>query len=199
MPLDFAAMGSLIDTDERRAAWRDTLRTLHEAASPGGPLEGWAFHGTCEAHVASIMRKGVTTTHAVMNSPRKPDAWRDAKGTHWGTPAVAGFYAEDLIDRYDDPSLGLAIVAARISDLSGWGSLHADGQTVDCPLHGRLPLALGEIEERWEASSKRWDDAWELHGTFVVAGAVGPDDLHVIRDVADVDDLVRSVAPSFSP
>ncbi len=195
MPLDFGSMGSLIDTDVRRVAWRDTLRALHEAASPDGPLEGWAFHGTCDEHAGSIMADRVTTTHAVVNSARRPDAWRYVQGTHWGTPAVAGFYAEDLIERFDEPSLELAIVAASISDLMEWGTLHADGQTVDCPLDSRLPLTLGDIEARWEQSAKGWRDAWELHGTFVVQGSVGHEDLHLIRDAADVEELIRSVAP----
>ena len=198
---DDARIGELIGDPARRALWRETVAALHEAAQPGGPLEGWLFHGTCEEHARAIAEEGVTTTYAVarMDYETGDDDWAETEGTHWGIPKVAAFYAEDLIESKDDPSLDLAIVAVRIDDLMECGDFCADGQTVDCPLYTRLGRTEAETDALWNASLKDTEACLAVHGTLLVLGPVPAGDVRILRSAADVEELAREMAAAPAP
>jgi len=191
-------IGNLIEDAAKREQWRAFVLALHEAAQPGGPLHGWAFHGT-DQYTAGIIRiQGVTTTHAVaqveMGGP-----WIETDGTHWGTPKVAAFYAEDLIEKHGDPDLDLCVVAVRISDLEGWGEFAVDGQTLDCPLATRLGRSEEEVFRQWEESAQDWQACWDVMGTLLVLAPVGHEDLHVLNGTDDLERLIQVVRENAAP
>jgi len=189
---DDGRIGELIGDEGRRRDWRAFVAALHEVASPGGPLEGWLFHGTCAGCAGLIADEGVTTTDCLV--PDADGAWTWDQGTHWGTPKVAAFYAEDRIESRDDPGLELAIVAARVSDLVPCGPFATDGQTIDCPLYTRLERPAVGTDACWEASDKGWEACLDAFGTVVVLGPVGPWDLEVLRCAGDVEALVAAAS-----
>ena len=188
-------IGQLIGTEERSRDWRELVLALDEAARPGGPLEGYVFHGTDRLAAEVILREGMEPTAAIAQT-ETDGPWLDARGTHWGTPKVAAFYAEDLIESRENPLLDLAIIAVRIDDLAPWGAFAVDGQTIDCPLHSRLDRSEAETWSGWDASSQDWQACLEHFGTLLVLGAVPP---HVMRGVASLDDLERLCAASAPP
>ncbi len=198
--LDLNAIGSLIGGKRRRSGWQAFVTALHEAARPNGPLDGWAFHGATARAAMSIMREGLSPSHAVVNGPEAPDDWVTVEGTHWGTPAVAAFFAEDRIETYDDPRLSLAILAARIDDLAEHGDLVSDGQMLDCPLLSRLEVTEEALLADWEASDKGWRACWRNYGTIVVQGmGIPPGSMTMLRTEADVATLVARIAEDRAP
>jgi hypothetical protein len=190
-------IGSLIEDPARKSDWRAFVAALHEAWSPGGPLEGWLFHGTSEDRARSIAEDGVTTTESLFREDGATghDDWHWTDGTHWGIPKVAAFYAEDRIESTEDPDLELAIVAARVADLEECGTFSADGQTIDCPLHTRLGRPEAETETLWDASAQDWKACLSVLGTLLVLGPVGPDEVRILRCAADVEELARAAGP----
>lgn len=191
--LESPHIGRLIAAPVYRREWRDFVLGLHEAALPGGPLDGWVFHGAAAATCGKIAREGMRATHAVVNSERSPDRWREVKGCHFGKPAVAAFFAEDRIESTDDPDLRLGILAVRLEDLSDLGRIAADGQMLDCPLTSRLGRSEEEIYALWDASAKGWRDCLDIYGAVVVLSGVPADRMTVLTCRADVAQLVGNV------
>lgn len=190
-------IGALIEDPVRKADWRSFVAALHEAAAPGGPLDGWLFHGTT-ADVASLVQyEGVTTTEALCQT--RGGNWKWTEGTHWGIPKVAAFYAEDRIESFDDPDLDLAILAVRTADLEECGRFSADGQTVDCPVYTRLGRPDAETDRMWDASAKDWKACLEAFGTLLVLGAVPPGLSHTLTSADDVAQLAETCAPGPRP
>ncbi len=190
-------IGALMTDPARRADWRAFVAALHEAAAPGGPLEGWLFHGTT-ADVASMVQwEGVTTTEALAQSP--DGGWTWTEGTHWGNPKVAAFYAEDRIETFDDPDLDLAILAVRVGDLETCGDFSVDGQTIDCPVYTRLGRPDHETDRMWDASAKDWNACLSVFGTLLVLGPVPPGASHLLASAADVAELSAGCAPGARP
>ena len=196
--IDFRQIGRLIDDPHRRRSWQKFVEALHEAATPGGPLEGWLFHGAAAATAERILCEGMKTTHAVVAHPSKPDRWLDRKGVHWGVPAVAAFYAEDRIESTGDPDLDLAIVGVRLSDLEDLGRLAVDGQTLDCPLASRIGRSETEIYALWDASAKDWRACLDLYGTVVALTPVPARHLRMLKSTEDVLAMIEDVTPTPS-
>lgn len=198
LPSDFRqqpiskVLGKLIKPAKRRKEWQEIVMALHEASLPGGALDGWVFHGTSVDNAATIEYEGVTSSRALADHPDGSSGWTE--GTHWGTPKVAAFYAEDLIESEEDPDLELAIIAVRMDDLRPCGTFVTDGQTVDVPLYTRLDAEESSIKERWEASPKGWQDCWECFGTLLVLGDVPADDIRVIESIEDVLAMVEATS-----
>lgn len=195
---DDSRIGTLITNADRKAEWRDFVLALHEAAAPGGALEGWLFHGTSSARAKKIARQGVTTTAALAQDAEGGE-WTWTDGTHWGHPKVAAFYAEDLIESTGRTSLQLAIVACRIDDLGACGPFATDGQTIDCPLYTRLGRKGVETDALWDASDKGWRACLDVLGTLLVLGPVGPDEIRILRSSADLERLCLETGPAPRP
>jgi hypothetical protein len=158
-------------------------------------LEGWAFHGTDAGCAADIRNEGVTTSFAIAKVPAEVAAtddpeWYETAATHWATPKVAAFYAEDRIEKFEDPDLDLAIVAIRMEDLEEEGWLAVDGQTLDCPIASRLGRTEEELDRLWMASAQGWRDCWELYGTVLLLNPVSPENLRIIREMDDLQALI---------
>jgi hypothetical protein len=198
LPSDFRqqpiskVLGKLIKPARRRKEWQEIIMALHEASQPGGALEGWVFHGTSIDNAATIEYEGLTSSRALADHPDGSSGWTE--GTHWGTPKVAAFYAEDLIESEEDPDLELAIIAARIDDLMTCGAFVTDGQTVDEPLYTRLDADKSAILERWEASPKAWRDCLECFGSLLVLGNVPADNIHLIESMDDVVTILEATS-----
>lgn len=197
--IDFDRIGADMRSLPHRQAWKNFVLELAEAAAPGGPLEGWAFHGTSPDRAQWIAIEGMKETEALPDNG--PNAGVMSTGTHWATPLVAAFYAEDLILSRDpdiDPMNELVIVAARISDLETCGLLVTDGATVDWPIVDRLAGTEEEIRSRWEASRKQWQDCWKVFGTLLVLGEVPAHHLTMLNGIEDLAALLQEVEPSPS-
>ena len=181
-----AAIGRLIEDPARRRRWIAFIERLHDLASPGERLEGWVFHGTERSRATSIRFFGMETTVACVNgSGRAADRWRWTRGSHWGTAAVAAFYAEDLSESLECQIL-FSIVAVRLDDLVRHGSLRADGQSIDCPLWTRLGIDNTSDEHalasRWDGSRKDWRASMDYTGSLVCLAPVPPSVLTVLDD-----------------
>lgn len=163
-------------------------------------MDGWVFHGTSAARAERILSEGMRTTFAIAND-RGAGQWRECAATHWGTPAVAAFYAEDLIESLEDPHLELALIAARLDDLRSLGPMAADGQTLDCPLLSRLERPEHEILSAWDASDMGWEACRELYGTFVLLSPVPGGLMQRLGSPGDVEELADAyvAAPGIAP
>ncbi len=179
-------VGMNIADPDARGSWRAFVAALDHAARPGGPLEGYLFHGTDADVAALVAYEGVTTTFAIAGQDGCA-AFHETEGTHWGTPKVAAFYAEDLIERHDDPGLELAILAVRVADLEGCGRFATDGQTIDCPLHTRLDRDPAATDAAWDASAKDWRACLDVLGTLLVLGPVPSGDVRALHGLSDLD------------
>jgi hypothetical protein len=196
--VEWDKVGALMADKEARAEWVAMVRRLHEAASSGGPLEGWIFHGTAADRASLIAAVGVDTTYAVAGGDDAAE-WDETEGSHWGTAPVAAFYAEDLIESTEDDRLRLAIVAVRIADLETDGPFVVDGQTLDCPLDTRLERDSDAIDADWRKSSQGWRDCLDIFGTLLVLGPVPQGQVHVLKTLQDVEALVAEAAPTPTP
>lgn len=177
----------------RRAAWQELVERLHEFSQEGGPLHGYAFHGTDIEAARWIAEEGVQAgaCHAQVVSD---GPWLATEGTHWATARVAAFYAEDRIEATENPELGIAIVAARIDDIAECGALAVDGQTLDMPVDTRLRLGEDGVWPAWEASVQDWRACWEIMETLLVLGSVPAEKVSVIADLEDVERLLAKVS-----
>lgn len=193
---DDAWIGTLIADPARREAWRGLVAALHEAAGPGGPLEGWLFHGTSANRARKILREGVRTTEASarIDGMTGHADWFWTEGTHWGHPKVAAFYAEDRIESTGRPDLDLAIVAVPVAELEACGPFSADGQSIDCPLYTRLGRPQAETDALWAASRQDSRASLDVLGSLLVLGPVGPGELRLLRTATDVEELAREVS-----
>lgn len=176
-------------SDALRPDWVALVRALHEASRPGGPLDGWLFHGTTEAMAASIAEDGMRTTSVEMHDP-DTDQWWEASGTYWATAVIAALYAEDRAHGIEDSTLPLAIVAVRREDLELEGELAADLGSIEWPLASWTGRDDDAVRDEWQASGRTADDCLGLVGTLVCLGPVGPDPLVVLRRAADMDRLL---------
>lgn len=188
-------LGENLRDPKRRAAWQELVERLHELSQEGGPLHGYAFHGTDLESARWIEDEGVQTgaCHAQVE---RDGPWIVTEGSHWATARVAAFYAEDRIEATEDPDLEIAIIAARIEDIAECGVLAVDGQTLDMPVDSRLRLDEDAIRPAWESSAQDWRACWEIMETLLVLGSVPADKVHVLRSL---DDVARLEAPAPSP
>jgi len=184
-------IGQLVEPADARRRWRELVFALHEAAAPGGPLEDWAFHGTTSDAARWIERDGVAATHAVVD---EDGCSYRTEATHWATPKVAAFYAEDRIESFQDPRVELAIVAASMETLEEHGRFAADANSVDGPIVSRMALTEHEAYDRWEHSPKGWRDCLAAFESFLVLGPVGPEAVRVIRGLDDLNALIAETA-----
>lgn len=185
-------IGELIGDPQRRAAWRSLVAGLVEASLPGGPLDGHLFHGTASDAAGEMSYQGMDTTFAIAGRDAC-ETYEETEGTHWGTPKVAAFYAEDRIESRDDPDLELAIVVARRADLEASGEFAVDAQTLDCPLYTRLDRPQEATDAAWEGSSRDWRACLDAYGTLLVLGPVEADRLRVLRTVEELHEYVAEI------
>lgn len=156
---------------------------LHRAALPGGPLNGWVFHGTSGPNIDRIRYEGLRTTDLHL---RDADGDWIASGTHWATPWLASWYAEDCILSAGDAALPLGFVAARITDLAREGDLVPDFASVDFPIVERLGLSRDQLQDVWEKSAGDWSASFRILQAFGCTAPVGPDMLRVITNMDEL-------------
>lgn len=190
-------LGDLIEPLSRRESWIRFITELDLACQPGGPLHGWVFHGTDANSAASILSEGLIPTHAITPTPAgKWDDWEESEGNHFGTPLVASFFAEDLIESFDDPSLDLTLLAIKIEDLAQHGALCADGAMIDVPLFSRLKNSESDVIDKINAWSTRvtypdWHECFETLETVICKGHVPGRALISLSNCADLDELIQ--------
>lgn len=192
--LRMRCVGDLIANKTKQKAWQDFVGALIDAAAPGGPLEGWAFHGTDGLAAFTISDEGLRETNCIV--PTGPNDWIESEGVHWGSPAVAAFFAEDRIESTQDPDLDLVIFAARLDDIHRLGPVVADGAMIDVPLYSRLALPRSEVDahiHRWldMPSPITWMDSWEVLETLIVQAPVPTQLLFKLESEDDVRSLIE--------
>jgi len=128
-------------TPQAWADWRLMVHDLAEATKPGGPMEGWLFHGTSSSRGQAIMEDGMEPTEVLR---RDEDGQYLSQGSFWGTALTAAWYAEDTLLNRADGTEWPVIVAVHPSSLDDEGELVADEATLDFP--DLLIRELGEDE-----------------------------------------------------
>lgn len=185
-------VGRNIPDAARRTRWRALVHALNAAAVPGGPLDGWTFHGAAGHSLESIENDGLHATEVMMRDG--DEQWWTA-GTYWATPRVAAWYAEDTAEGMDPPDWDFGIVAARIADVAECGQLAPDEQTIDSPIASVIGRDAESLYAEWEADPRReWTEAYRIYESFVCLGPVGPDALCVIRSEKDLEAVIAAAA-----
>lgn len=195
-PLNYEHVGELIEDGPARESWCSFVQALEEATQEGRALEGWVFHGTGGKALSNIRRHGLKRFPAMVSTV--PGTWdNDARGVHFGSPAIAAFFAEDKIESTGRQDVEMSIFGVHLRRLALCGDLAADGQMVDCPIPTRL--AVGDnAHDHWDQSARDWRASLSILGSVVVLGAVPADFLVEIKNREDLDQLIgrrRAVRP----
>jgi hypothetical protein len=201
----FTRVGEDFDSPERKAEWLNLVTRLDALARPGQPFEDWLFHGTSGSNADLIMSEGMNLSPAQVSLDDQSYSFDDAaprwfwsNGTHWASPLVAAYYAEDTLLGNYPPEEDIAIIVIRRKDLESCGELVVDGQTVDSPIFSRLALGRG-AEDEWDSSSRTAKNCLRIFETVVCLGAPSQDMLHEIRTMDDLNRLLCNVAPQSGP
>ena len=149
-------VGYSAGTPQAWTEWRRMVHDLVDASAPGGPLEGWLFHGTCSSKGGSIMDDGMEPT-GVMR--RDVDGLYYTQGSFWGTALTAAWYAEDTLLNRADESEWPVILAAHASSLDEEGELAPDEATLDFP--DLLIRELGQEEVGSRLASLGPSPGWQ--------------------------------------
>lgn len=182
-------IGELITDPARRGSWREIVFALHQASLPGGPLEGWAFHGTDGECAGSICDEGMGFTEAWVVCG--PDEHKQIEGTHWATPKVAAFYAEDRIESLEDDTIDLVLVAIPVRTLEKLGVLYPDANTIEYPISSRLGRTEADLWSAWNASEQDALASWSIYGTVVSDALILPEDMVFVENMNDVHALIE--------
>lgn len=184
--------GRLIPDARYRADWLALVQALQLASeTPGGPLEGWVFHGTDSSRADEIASVGMESTTA--HVPTDDGDWDEQQGCHFGSANLAAFYAEDYLE--SDSSLDLAIFAAPLDLLAQHGELTGDAMMVLYPVPGRMRLDTEQaIEQAWEASAKDWQASLRILETVIVLGDIPRTSLVQLRHLDDLHTLLDDLS-----
>jgi hypothetical protein len=192
-------IGHLITDPGIRASWLNLVSTLYRLSRPGEILHEFLFHGTTAERAESIKTRGVDATEVLM---RDDNGQWWTKGTYWARPEIAAYYAEDYLQGADGQNIGLAILAIRRSDITTYGELVQDEQSLDWPICSRLGHDAATCHMIWQRESKRqsrWEASIAATGSLVCLGPVGPEHLVILHDLADLQQLMAQLNPGRAP
>lgn len=177
--------GKLIGDAQRRGEWLTLVRALQEESQvEGGRLSGWVFHGTDEFAAEHIRQEGIKRSFAIVSDAK--NNWTQTTASHFGTPNLAAFFAEDRIESLEDDSIELSIFGARLADLEEFGEFAVDGQMLDCPVPSRLSLDENDISSEWETSKKDWRACFDIFETVVVLADIPAQTLIEFKNINDL-------------
>jgi hypothetical protein len=191
-----ADVGESIRGAEYRAQWIEIIQPLHEAAQPGGPLEGYLFHGCTQMTADSILAEGMDLTEVLLDDPSHDDRHLEREGTFWASPSVAAFYAEDRVDALDG-DIPLCLIAVPREALEAAGKWEPDIMSVYPCMSERLGRAEADLLAEWDASSKDAEASFRVFESVAVLGAPKVADMTVIRDLDDAMEFLRANSPGF--
>jgi len=86
-------VGRQIGAEDARRAWLRLVLAVHDASRPGGPLDGWVFHGTSKADALAMAEDGMDARGVMMRTPGTDETWW-TEGTYWATAWIAAFTGE---------------------------------------------------------------------------------------------------------
>jgi hypothetical protein len=184
-------IGGLIEDRQRRADWQALVRALrYESEDPAGRLQGWVFHGTGGKSLTKIRKQGLKPFSAMVST--QPGVWDNfAEGVHFGTAAVAAYFAEDKIEALETQDIELAIFGIKLDRLELFGDFAADGQMVDVPLPTRTKAGDASLD-MWDRSDKDWKASLSILESIVVLNPfpIPSDQLIEFSSVQDIENLL---------
>lgn len=185
-----AWVGSSLSKAEREH-WREFVALLCEMSEPGGPLDGWLFHGTTSQRADGIMASGMEPTEVML---RIGGSFDYVGGSYWGRPLIAAGYAEDperFEGHIENP---ISIVAIRLNDLSAECALAVDEPTLDFPVERLIGMTPEELEKKWAPRdpSADWLDSLEVLGSVAALhdDALSSERMLMFRRMNDIESFI---------
>lgn len=167
----------MIAKSDARNEWSALISAVADAARPGGPLEGFVFHGTSIARASSALAAGMTPRPGALSC--------------WAVADVAGIYARDraAIDSHGDVQSAPALLALRLADIPD-GRIYADEAALEEPVGRRY----GSVRRDWERAGGRkggWRASLEACGCVEVSPSAAS--AAMTGPIASLDDLSKLI------